>query len=96
MTNDNKGKIALDPVLDAPGDLVYPFAALRLYQIPEQLRVTRSVQDKVATAMEDARLHGDVYATSLIGVCIWAIQELEAELIALKLRELRRGEKSNG
>jgi hypothetical protein len=91
MTEDDKtqGKIAVDEILDGPGDFYYPFADLRLHNLPAKLRITRELQDAMATAMENPSLTGDAFACGGIGLCLWAIQELESELVAL--REERSG-----
>jgi hypothetical protein len=95
MTEDDEadGKITVDEILDAPGDFFYPFADLRLHNLPDELRVTRELQAVVATAMEDSRLTGDAFACVGIGLCLWAIGELETELVAL--RRERSGGKGN-
>jgi hypothetical protein len=79
---DMNPPVDVDP--DGPGDLVYPFANIRLHQFPPELRVTRQLQDAVATAMEDPSLTGDAFACVGIGLCLWAIQEVERELVALR------------
>jgi hypothetical protein len=70
--------------LDGPGDLYYPFADLRLHKFPGELRVTRKLQAATATAMENPNLTGDAFACVGVGLCLWAIQELETELVALR------------
>ena len=85
---DDISPVGVDP--DGPGDLYYPFADLRLHKFPAELRITRELQGTVATAMENPSLTGDAFACVGIGLCLWAIQELESELVAL------RRERSNG
>lgn len=80
---DDIGPVDVDPDCSA-SDLVYPFADIRLHQFPAELRVTREFRNTIATAMENPRLTGDAYATSGFGLCLWAIQELETELVALR------------
>jgi hypothetical protein len=86
MTEDDKaqGEIVVDEILDGPGDCFYPFADLRLHKLPDELRVTRELQAAVATAMEDTSLTGDAFACRGIMLCLWAIQELESELVAMR------------
>jgi hypothetical protein len=91
VTEDNK--VVVDEILDSPGDCFYPFADLRLHRFPENLRVTREMQDLVATALENPCLTGDAYATAGLGLCLWAICELETELAALR-RERSSGQDS--
>jgi hypothetical protein len=93
MTEDEKAhvEIVVDDILDRPGDLYYPFADLRLKKFPAELRVTRELQDTFATAMENPALTGDQYTTRAFALCLWAIQELESELSALR-RERSGGE----
>jgi len=90
MTEDAT-PVDVDP--DGPGDFFYPLADVRLHKFPPELRVTREFQDAIATAMENPRLTGDGFATSGFGLCLWAIQELETELVALR-RERSGGQES--
>jgi len=88
------GEILLDEILDAPGELFYPFSALRLHTVPEHLRITRGLHDAIATAMEDPTLKTDgAKARTGLGACLWAIGELERELVTLR-RELASGQES--
>jgi hypothetical protein len=91
MSSDSE--VVVDEILDAAGDCFYPFADLRLYKLPIELRVTREMQDQFATAMENPNLTGDGFACAGIGLCLWAIQELERELVALR-RERSSGHES--
>jgi hypothetical protein len=65
----------------------FAFANLRLDKFPDELWVTRELQNSVATAMEDPCLTGDGFARVGVGLCLWAIQELETELAALRLEQ---------
>lgn len=89
--NNTDGKIVVDEILDAPGDFFYPFSNVRLWRTPADLRVTRAFCDSIATTSEDPTLGPNVKAAGWIGACAWAIQELEAELLALR-RELSNGQ----
>jgi hypothetical protein len=45
----------------------FAFANLRLHKFPDELRVTRELQNSVATAMEDPCLTGDGFARVGLG-----------------------------
>jgi hypothetical protein len=95
MTEDEKtqGEIVVDEILDGPGDFFYPFSSLRLHKLPEELRITRDLQEAIATTMEDRTLTEGASACVGVGLCLWAIQELETELVALR-RERSSGQES--
>jgi hypothetical protein len=94
MTEDDRAEVGIvvDEILDGPGDCYYPFSDLRLYRLSDELRVSRALQDAVARAAENTKLKGDAYAHQGFALCLWAIQELETELVALK-RERSSGQR---
>lgn len=74
--------VDIDP--DGPSDFFYPFSGLRLLGVPEALRITRQLRDAIAETLEDPTLTDGGKARTGVGACLWAIGELEAELLALR------------
>jgi hypothetical protein len=91
MVTEDITPVGVDP--DGPGDLFYPFSGLRLLNVPEELRITRQLRDAIAETLEDPSLADGGKARTGVGACLWAIGELEAELVALR-RELSNGQES--
>ena len=87
MTEDTNS-VDVDP--DGPGDLYVPFSGLRLREVPAELRVTRKLYNSITRTSEDPTLSGNEKAAAWVGACLWAIWELETELVTL------RKERSNG
>jgi hypothetical protein len=87
MTED-RNLVGVDP--DGPGDFFYPFSNLRLRKVHPELRITSDLHGSIATTSENPTLTGNGKAAAWVGACLWAIGELEAELVAL------RKERSNG
>jgi hypothetical protein len=83
----------IDVDLDGPGDFFYPFSELRLYQLPEELRISCALLGAMATTMEDPTRTPYQKAANWVTECLWAIKELETEFVALR-RELAGGQKS--
>jgi hypothetical protein len=90
MTDVNSS-MDIDP--DGPGDFFYGFSNLRLFKFPESLRITSELQAAIATADEDPTLDGFGKASVWAGLCLWAVQELETEMVALR-KELSSGQAS--
>ncbi|MFZ3319533.1 MAG: hypothetical protein WA622_17215 [Mycobacterium sp.] len=80
--------VGLDP--DGPGDLYYPFSNLRLRKVDPGLRITSDLHGSIATTSENPTLNAYRKAAAWVGACLWAIGELETELVTL------RKERSNG
>ena len=85
---DGVTPVDIDP--DGPGDLYVPYSNLRLRKIPAQLRITGKVYESITRTSEDPTLSGYGKASAWVGACLWGIEELERELVAL------RKERSNG
>jgi hypothetical protein len=90
MTEDMT-PVGVDP--DGPGDFFYPFSNLRLATVPRELRITRELVDEIAAAEEDPTLSAYQKACIWAGMCAGAIEQLEAELVALR-RERSSGQGS--
>jgi hypothetical protein len=80
--------VDVDP--DGPGDLYVPFSSLRLLKVPAELRVTSKLYESITRTSEDPTLSGYGQASAWVGACLWGIEQLERELVAL------RRERSNG
>jgi hypothetical protein len=77
---------------DGPSDFYYPFNRLRNLTIGKELWIARDLRDAIATALEDPTLADDgAKARTALGACLWAIGELEAQLLALR-EELTNGD----
>lgn len=88
MTEDIS-PVDVDP--DGPGDLLVPFSALRLRKIPAELWITGKLHESISRTDEDPRLSGYGKASAWVGACLWGIEELERELVALR-RERSSGQ----
>ena len=75
-------RMDVDP--DGPGDLFVPYSRLRLRKIPAELRVTSKVYQSMTRTDEDLRLSGYGKSSAWVGACLWAIEELEREVLALR------------
>jgi hypothetical protein len=93
MTEDAEGISAVDEILDAPGDFFYPFSNLRLRKVDPELRITGDLHDSIATTSEDPTLSCNGKAAAWVGACLWAIGQLETELVALR-KERSSGQES--
>ena len=89
MTDVNP--VDVDP--DGPGDLYVPFSGLRLREVPAELRVTRKLYNSITRTSEDPTLSGYGKASAWVGACLWGIEELDRELVALR-RERGSGQES--
>jgi hypothetical protein len=91
MVTEDITPVGVDP--DGPSDFFYPFSGLRLIKVPEELRITRELREAIAETLEDPTLADGGKARTGVGACLWAVGELEAELLALR-RELAGGQES--
>jgi hypothetical protein len=87
MTDVNP--VDVDP--DGPGDLYYPFSNLRLRKIHPEFRITSDLHESIATTSENPTLSCNAKAAAWVGACLWAIGELETELVAMR-RERSSGQ----
>jgi hypothetical protein len=70
---------------DGPGEFFPPLSGLRNLTIGKDLPIARDLRDAIATALEDPTLaDSGSKARTAIGACLWAIGELESELVALR------------
>jgi hypothetical protein len=74
----------LDVDPDGPGDLYVPYSSLRLRKIPAELRITGKLYESTTKTSEDPTLSGYGQASAWGGACLWGIEELERELVALR------------
>jgi hypothetical protein len=88
---DGVTPVDVDP--DGPGDLYVPYSNLRLRKIPAELRITGKVYESMTRTSEDPTLSGYGQASAWVGACLWGIEELERELVALR-RERSGGPES--
>jgi len=86
MMADINPSVDVDP--DGPGDLFVPYSLLRLRNVAAELRITPKLYKSVIRTDEDPKLDRYERASAWIGACVWGIEELERELVALR-RELR-------
>jgi hypothetical protein len=77
---------------DAPSDFFYPWSELRLYQLPEGLGISRALLGAMATTHEDPTRTPYQKAAAWVTECLWAIKELETELVAMRRERSSGGE----
>ena len=80
----SNSEIVVDEILDGPGDLYVPYSGLRLRKIPQELRVTRKLYQSITRTDEDPNPSRYEKASAWIGACLWGIEELERELVAMR------------
>jgi hypothetical protein len=80
---DINPSVDVDPDSSA-SDLLVPFSSLRLRKIPAELRITGKLYASITRTDEDPRLSAYGKVSAWVGACLWGIEELERELVALR------------